>query len=243
MVDDLMSMYATLEKAMKRILFVTLVLSLIACQQNPPQPSAQSLDAAAASRSAELAEQLNDASGKRFDAVEQRITLMQEKLIEQAKQLQHLTVQGQQQLSMLQWLQQSEQFQAKQLAEQKAEPTALDQLTELVFRLEQMSADSQQKSESAAQAQSQIAVPVYQLVSVYGPKGWVVLKYDARTGVTWKAEAGDWVAIKEVGVLPESDYQVVMQPADKDIKGHVAARIDRNNGIAWWLKDNQWEPF
>lgn len=228
---------------MIRILIVISALLLSACQQNPVQPSTAALDAAAASRSAELAEQLNAASGERFDAVEQRITLIQEKLIEQNQQLQRVTAQSLQQLTLLQWLQQAQQLQARQLADQQAAPSALDQLTELVFRLEQMSAESRQETEADAQVQSAIADPLFELVSVYGPKGWVVLKYDSKTGSTWKAEAGDWIAVKEVGTLPESYYQVVMQPADKDVKGHVAARIDRNNGIAWWLKDNQWEPF
>ncbi len=83
----------------------------------------------------------------------------------------------------------------------------------------------------------------YLLASVYGPKGWVVLKYASLTGSTWMAEAGSWKRVEEVGVLPESEYQVVMQPAPGDIKGYVAARVDRGNGITWWLKDNQWEPF
>lgn len=228
---------------MQRLLMVLLVLALSACQQHPVQPTPTALNAAAVSRSAEVAEQINDTSAKRFDTLEQRITLMQEKLIAQNQLLQRVTVQGQQQLALLQWLQQAQQFQAQQNKEQQAQPSALDQLTELVFRLEQMSAESQQQSADSAQAVATTAEPSYQLVSVYGPKGWVVLKYDTRTGSTWKAIAGDWVAVTEVGVLPESDYQVVMQSAEKDVKGHVAARIDRNNGIAWWLKDNQWEPF
>ncbi|MEH6826398.1 MAG: hypothetical protein V7629_21125 [Motiliproteus sp.] len=228
---------------MMRILIVISALLLSACQQNPAQPSAVALDAAAASRSAELAEQLNAASGERFDTVEQRITLIQEKQIEQNQQLQRVTVESQQQLKLLQWLQQAQQIQAQQLADQQDAPSALDQLTELVFRLEQMSAESRQASEEDAQAPSVIVEPLFELVSVYGPKGWVVLKYDNRTGSSWKAEAGDWVSITEVGVLPESDYQVVMEPIANDVRGHVAARIDRNNGITWWLKDNQWEPF
>tara|TARA_R110002167_G_scaffold70379_1_gene198313 strand:- start:14041 stop:14727 length:687 start_codon:yes stop_codon:yes gene_type:complete len=228
---------------MKRILILISTLLLAACQQSPVQPSAADLDAAAATRSTDLAEQLTDASAKRFDTMEQRMTLIQEKLIEQGQLIQRITLQGQQQLTLLQWLQQSQQIQAKQLADQRSEPSALDQLTELVFRLEQMSAESQLKAEPESPASTSITEPGFELVSVYGPKGWVVLKYDSRTGSTWKAEAGDWIAVTEVGVLPESNYQVVMQPADKDVKGHVAARIDRNTGVAWWLKNNQWEPF
>ncbi|MFT6916950.1 MAG: hypothetical protein ACJAWL_003294 [Motiliproteus sp.] len=228
---------------MQRLLIIILALALSACQQNPVQPTAAALNAAAVSRSADVVEQVEETSAKRFDSVEQRITLMQEKLIAQSQLLQRVTVQEQQQLALLQWLQQAQQFQAKQKREQQEQPSALDQLTELVFRLEQMSAESQQQSDTMGQTDATKGLPNYQLVSVYGPKGWVVLKYDTRSGSTWKADEGDWVAITEVGVLPESDYQVVMQPAGNDVKGHVAARIDRNNGIAWWLKDNQWEPF
>lgn len=229
---------------MKPILILISALLLSACQQTPVQPTPGALEAVATARSADLAEQVNDASAKRFDSVEQRMTLIQEKLLEQAQQQQRISLQNQQQLTLLQWLQQSQQIQAKQLADRQAEPSALDQLTELVFRLEQMSAESERRSETESEAQaSVITEPVFELVSVYGAKGWVVLKYDSRSGSTWKADAGNWAVIKEVGVLPESAYQVVMEPIANDVRGYVAARIDRNNGITWWLKDNQWEPF
>ncbi|MEH6472378.1 MAG: hypothetical protein V7752_14105 [Halopseudomonas sp.] len=226
---------------MNRIVFAICVLLLAGCQQNPVQSLPAAVAAPPASAN-DLAEQLNDANGKRFDGVEARITLIQEKLIELNQQLQRTTVQSQQQLAMLQWLQQSQQLQTEQQAEQQSGPSTLDQLTELVFRLEQMSAESQQQDADMASS-AVVTEPVYQLVSVYGPKGWVVLKYDSLAGTTWKAEAGNWKRIEEVGVLPESSYQVVMEPIEKDVRGHVAARIDRNNGITWWLKDNQWEPF
>ncbi len=228
---------------MKLILLIATTMLLSACQSNPnqvapvvPQPAAPS--------PLELVDRVNDASAKRFDTVEQRITLMQEKLIELNLQLQRASRQDQLQLATLQQLQQSSEQQAQaqtQAVSNTSGPTTLDQLTELVFRLEQMSAEAQSLETETSSAATR--APNYRLVSVYGPKGWVVLKYDASTGTSWKAEAGDWALIDEVGVLPESNYQVVMQLAPGDVKGYVAARIDSGNGITWWLKDNQWEPF
>ncbi|RDE19504.1 hypothetical protein DV711_11475 [Motiliproteus coralliicola] len=218
------------------------LLGLAGCQANAVQPSAEPAAAVASqpAAAAELAQRVNDANAERFESVEQRIVLMQEKLIELNQRIERLSVQGGQQLAGLQRLQQLQTQQVQRQMEQNSGPSTLDQLTELVFRLEQMSAESSQQSVSASATTDQAP---YQLVSVYSSKGWILLKLDRLSGTTWKADGADWLEIQEVGVLPASEYQVVMQPNPNDIKGFVAARIDRNNGISWWLKDNQWEPF
>lgn len=226
---------------MKLILLTVSILLLSACQNSPRQPALAAAAQPAAPTSMELVERVNDASAIRFDSVEQRITLMQEKLIELNLKLEQAGRQNQLQLATLQQLQQDSiraQVQS-QRNNAASNPGTLDQLTELVYRLEQMSSESQEQG-TVASAQSQSN---YRLASVYGAKGWVVLKYDSSTGEGWLAEAGDWKPIEEVGVLPESQYQVLIQLAPDDIKGYVAARIDSGNGITWWLKDNQWEPF
>lgn len=234
------------ENCMKSILIILCGLLLVACQGNPSQPVAAVTPVVAAPSPLELADRINDASAKRFDTVEQRITLMQEKLIALNLQLERLSRQEQLQLNTLQQLQLDSQMQTQaqmKEAAQVGEPNTLDQLTELVFRLEQMSSDSElQQLESDSRMQGS-GDPDYHLASVYGSKGWIVLKYDRLSGRSWKAEAGSWKPIEEVGDLPESIYQVVLQLAPGDVKGYVAARIDSGNGITWWLKDNQWEPF
>ncbi|MEH6650154.1 MAG: hypothetical protein V7707_09045 [Motiliproteus sp.] len=231
---------------MRSILVILSALLLVACQSNPNQSAAVAAPVAAAPSPLELADRVNDASAKRFDTVEQRITLVQEKLIALNLQLERLSRQEQQQLSVLQQMQLDSQMQTQAKMKESAqvgEPNTLDQLTELVFRLEQMSADSQSQQLEGDAQMPNYGDSDYQLASVYGPKGWIVLKYDRLSGSSWKAEAGSWKLIEEVGDLPESKYQVVLQLAPGDVKGYVAARIDSGNGITWWLKDNEWEPF
>ncbi len=224
------------------LLLTITLLGLAGCQANAVQPSAEQAPAVAPqpAAAAELAQRVNDANAERFESVEQRIMLMQEKLIELNQRIERISVQNGQQLAGLQRLQQLQTQQVQRQMEQNAGPSTLDQLTELVFRLEQMSAETSQPSVVNSSVTDRAP---YQLVSVYSSKGWILLKLDRSSGTTWKADGGDWFEIQEVGVLPESEYQVVMQPNPNDIKGFVAARIDRNNGISWWLKDNQWEPF
>jgi hypothetical protein len=84
----------------------------------------------------------------------------------------------------------------------------------------------------------------YELVSSYTAKGqWVLIRYDRYTGETWLADQNRWNALNEAGVLPRSVYEVQIQRADKDIKGYVAARVDKRSGQTWWLREETWQSY
>lgn len=219
-----------------------LLLLLAGCQHQVQPSSAPSVPVV----TGQQLEQLGQLQEQRFGSLEQQLTLLQEKLLKLNDQLERLDLQGRQQLALTQHIQQLQSSQMalggpsqRQTSAASSGNDTLAQLTELVLRLEQMSS---QHDDTDLQQQDSTA-PDYRLVSAYGTQGWVLLKYDAVSGTSWKAEGGDWKEIKEVGVLPDSQYRLVIQAAENDVKGFVAARIDRSNGFAWWLKGNTWEPL
>ena len=136
-------------------------------------------------------------------------------------------------------------------SDQRALESAV-KLEELIARLEQYSNEqkdeqltegTQVKEESDPFSADQEAAG-FRLVSAYTPKGqWVIFKYDEQTGLTWNAQDGGWIEVEELESLPASVYQVVLRPASGDVKGYVAARIDRETGRSWWLRGNVWESF
>jgi regulator of replication initiation timing len=84
----------------------------------------------------------------------------------------------------------------------------------------------------------------FRISSAYTDKGqWVLIRYHRFTGEAWLADKGQWNLLEESGGTGTSEYEVVLLKADKDVKGYVAARIDRINGDTWWLKQDTWQPF
>jgi hypothetical protein len=84
----------------------------------------------------------------------------------------------------------------------------------------------------------------FKITSAYTSKGqWVLIRYDRFTGESWLADQGQWNLLEESGATGTSDYEVVVLRADNDVKGYVAARLDKINGDAWWLKQDIWQPF
>lgn len=84
----------------------------------------------------------------------------------------------------------------------------------------------------------------FKITSAYTSKGqWVLIRYDRFTGQSWLADQGQWNLLEESGATGTSDYEVVVLRADNDVKGYVAARLDKINGDAWWLKQDIWQPF
>jgi hypothetical protein len=84
----------------------------------------------------------------------------------------------------------------------------------------------------------------YELVSSYTSKGqWVLIRYDRYTGETWLADQNRWNALNESAALPRSLYEVQIQRADKDVKGYVAARVDKRSGQTWWLREETWQSY
>lgn len=84
----------------------------------------------------------------------------------------------------------------------------------------------------------------FQIATTYTNKGdWILLKYRTDTGESWIAANGGWQALNDRSPLPESDYRITVERADKDLKGYVAVRVDEQTGNSWWLKDKQWNPY
>ncbi|MCW8886297.1 MAG: hypothetical protein OQK12_13755 [Motiliproteus sp.] len=233
---------------MRPILLCSLLLLMAGCQAQAVKPS----DAATtAQRQADPLAPLT----QRFDEllksntqVEQRITLMQEQVIKLNQQMQAVQQRNLQLLQAMQQMQMQQQSQqrAKQVSADENEQPAQSQdneLTQILSRVEQQLAD-QAGGQAAGGYASSVNANGFKLVSAYTPKGqWVIFKYDEATGLSWIATDGSWAEINELEHIPASVYQVILRPAAGDIKGYVAARIDRETGQTWWLKGNSWEPF
>lgn len=222
--------------------FFFLALALTGCQAQAPRP-APVADTPAAD-SGPSAEAVQKASQARFDTLDERFLLMQEQLIQANRQLETIAQRTQQQLVALQRVQMLQAAAAQaSVGETEIEgPSTLDQLTELVFRLEQLS------TEAADAAGPETAIPAdalgFNMVSTVTHTGqWVIFKYDEITGLAWNVLDGGWVEVGEPEPLDNSHYQVVLRPSRTDVKHYVAARIDRRTGQTWWLKNNRWEVF
>lgn len=91
---------------------------------------------------------------------------------------------------------------------------------------------------------TQVQDGAFRVVSSYTAKGqWVLIRFHRYTGETWLADQNQWHPLKELAKTNTSEYDVVLLRADKDVKGYVAARIDRLSGETWWLKQDTWLSF
>jgi hypothetical protein len=96
----------------------------------------------------------------------------------------------------------------------------------------------------ANELSSQVQDGAFRVVSAYTAKGqWVLIRFHRFTGETWLADKGQWNQLDESAATGTAEYEVVLLRADKDIKGYVAARINRITGESWWLKQNVWQPY
>ena len=96
----------------------------------------------------------------------------------------------------------------------------------------------------ANELSSQVQDGPYRVASSYTSKGqWVLIRYHRYSGETWLADQGQWNLLEESGTRTTSEYEVTVLRADKDVKGYVASRIDRISGDTWWLKQNTWQPY
>jgi hypothetical protein len=207
------------------------------CQAQPVRPDF----VAPVQAQPELAEVLGkrfDESLGRFDQVEHRITLVQEQLDKQRTQLQNLEQLALNQRQLLEQRNAQDQAQQQPSPEQQA-------LTNLVYPLERLLSELQGSVASGGGTTDYASYSdEFQLVSTYTLKGqWVIFKYHEGTGLTWIADRGEWIEIEERETPPASRYQVILKAATGDIKGYVAARVDRASGDIWWLKGTQWLPF
>ncbi len=163
-----------------------------------------------------------------------RITAVQERLLQLSTQTALLQEQGRQVLQQLQ-IMANQQRQAVESA--PAAATALPEAAEFNNVLDQITLLANEISQ-------QLQVGSYRIASSYTQGGkWVLIRYDRFSGESWFADAGQWQALEDLEQLPPSDYEVLVLRADKDLKGYVAARIDRQTGQTWWLKQNSWQRY
>lgn len=85
------------------------------------------------------------------------------------------------------------------------------------------------------------AAGVYQVATAYTQRGWMLIRFNVRTGETWLADNNRWKSLRDQSTLQPSSYDVQVQRADQDRKGYVAVRIDRSSGRSWWLSDDTWQ--
>ncbi|WP_027857641.1 hypothetical protein [Marinobacterium jannaschii] len=208
-------------------------LSLSGCAATAVQPQAAAISAEQSQALAEesaRAEQIQ----KDVTALAGRMTAVQDRLLQLSSQTALLQEQGQRVLRQLQQLraQQAAQPAADDGTEGAAEQDAL--LEDTLDQVTAMVNDLTQQMENGS----------FRISSTYTDAGkWVLIRYDRFTGQSWFADQGQWIDLEDMEQLPPSDYEVVLLRADKDVKGYVATRLDRQSGLTWWLKQNSWQPY
>ncbi|MBY4677680.1 hypothetical protein [Marinobacterium arenosum] len=168
-----------------------------------------------------------------FEQLAGRFTLVQEQLLQLVSRSAQLQEQNQRILLQLQGVQ----AELGRLSQQQSGPAETD-TSALDAALEQLMLVA-----------NSIGAPVgvagdFRVASTYTPQGeWVLIRYDRVTGETWLADQGQWQPLQETGMLEPAIYSVTLVPAGKDLKGYAAARVDRNNGRIWWLKQTTWQLY
>jgi hypothetical protein len=196
----------------------------------PAPATAQSGDRSSAQAPGDEALQRN------LDTLSNRLTLVQEQLIQIKAQGADLSVQSETALARLQMLtgateSGSEPQQPETGARQAAAP---EQLASLIDQLSQI---ANELSLAAVGDRYRIAA------DDTGTVQWILIRYDRFSGESWLADQGGWQPLLESGPLESSDYEIQLTRADNDIKGFVAARLDRRTGKAWWLNQKTWQQF
>jgi len=78
----------------------------------------------------------------------------------------------------------------------------------------------------------------YQIaMAVMADAKWDAIRYDVYTGKTWHIIKGKWAAMKDVGDLPKSRYEVHIVPLKND---WGALRVDIRSGRSWAATPQGW---
>ncbi|MEM5536013.1 hypothetical protein WNY58_06370 [Neptuniibacter pectenicola] len=174
-------------------------------------------------------------ASEKIDVVGNRLTAVQDHLLQIKSQAAQLQQQNQALSLQLQSLKTDLQgaftAQPEQAAVQQATPDSfngvLDQITMMANELS-----------------SQVQDGSFRITSAYtGKEEWILIRYHRYTGEAWLADQGKWNLLEESSATGTAEYEVVLLRADGDAKGYVAARINRITGEAWWLKENMWQPY
>nr|WP_158651931.1 hypothetical protein [Marinobacterium profundum] len=180
----------------------------------------------------------DEALQRNLETLANRLTLVQEQLIQIKAQGAELAQQSGTALARLQMLTGSAQDSADGAGDSSAPAgtsgAAPEQLGGLI---DQLSLIANELSLSGVGDSYRIAA------DYTGAGQWVLIRYDRFSGESWLADQGAWQLLQDDATLERSDYEVQLTRADNDIKGYVAARLDRRNGDTWWLKQDTWQKF
>jgi regulator of replication initiation timing len=217
---------------LKQATLVVLMTALSGCNAATVQPQSEP-------QVTQPSPPANDAMAPVLSAIEHlegRITATQEQLL-------NVRSQSARQLEQLQSIQMqlqavSQELRAKRSSASAARTTGAESdtsdLPELVDQIAQTANDMNRVMQEGN----------HRVVSCYTRSGqWILIRYDRFTGTSWLADKGEWIELGEAAVPEGSVYEVVLERADNDAKGFVAARLDRNSGQTWWLKQNSWQQL
>ncbi|MCP8689914.1 hypothetical protein [Marinobacterium sedimentorum] len=181
----------------------------------------------------------DEALQRNLETLANRLTLMQEQLIQIKAQGAELSQQSGTALARLQMLTGSAAVGGAEDAGDNSAPAAVsgaapEQLAGLIDQLSQIANELSLSGVGDS----------YRIAADYTGAGqWVLIRYDRFSGESWLADQGAWQPLQDKASLERSDYEVQLTRADNDIKGYVAARLDRRNGDTWWLKQDAWQKF
>lgn len=220
---------------LKQTTLIVLTTLLLGCNAATVQPQAAEQSTAPT----QTAQQQQDNTAPVLSAIEHlegRITATQEQLL-------NVRSQSARQLEQLQAIQLQLQSLSQELRTRRSGTGAAKTVTganvasdlpELVDQIALIASDMGRMMQDGS----------HRMVSCYTRTGqWILIRYDRFTGNSWLADKGAWIELGEAGGLDNSVYEVVLERADNDAKGFVAARLDRNSGQTWWLKQNSWQQL
>lgn len=215
-------------------LFAVLVsFTLTACNAANVQPPAQEGTLQAVPMQTADASQGQSAQ---FEKLNGRITLMQEQFLELKVQNAAVAERVQLLLTQFQILAQEVKRSTVGMSDPSdAQPHDAEQMAALLSRLDQQLMELQQAAPELGGGHP------FQLTTGYTAKGqWVLIRYNRFSGESWISGDNSWLPLADEVSLAISDYEIQLQPANNDVKGYVAARIDHNSGTAWWLNKDRW---
>ena len=201
-----------------------------------PNSSAQQSSAPVQSQQSAQPVAAEGASNKQIELIANRVTAVQDHLLQLKAQNSELQLLNQSVLQSLSGLKTdietlSSAAPAESEGEEPTDPAALNAVLDQITMM-------------ANELGTQVQDGAYRVVTSYTAKGqWVLIRFHRYTGETWLADQNQWHALEELVPTSTSEYDVVLLRADKDVKGYVAARIDRLSGETWWLKQNTWQSF
>ncbi len=177
-----------------------------------------------------------------LENINNRITLLQEQVLQLKVQNGALAERSQLLLTQFQVLAQDVKRGNRGIGGQSTSANQQEQAMagtdQLIRRLDQQLMELEQLSPALGGGNA------FRLATTYTAKRqWILVRYNRLTGESWISEGGSWLPLGDEFDLPISEYEIQIRSAASDAKGYVAARIDNNTGDTWWLNDQQWVSY